>query len=226
MTEANRVDNDRARLAELGATILGPLLVRHVNRYVASELSPPPEELSDAALTRWRQTLLAAVGPALELMLSEDATGLWESRGLPLPSEARITRDTALAVRRTVMGTDNIAQTLADAAAGKEGSAALDVLLGLTHQELVGSSLTMTGTDQLYDRFSADAGLTGRRRWVVADPGSSRHEGLDGEIAAPGEPFSLDGRDVFGPREDPADVAMWSNCSCSLEYELEDGTWK
>lgn len=227
MTDAS-VETDRQRLAEAGAIALGPLLVRHVNNFIIDELSPPADNpLPASSLSVWRETLMATIGVELARLLFTNATGQWSRRGLPVPAEDAIVRDAALAVRRTIAGTDNLAQVLADAAAGKEGSASLEVLRGLTHQELVGSSLTMTGSDQLYDRFANGPGLTGRRRWVVANPETSRHGALAGEIAGRDRNFELGGKEITGPREDPADVAMWSNCSCSLEYELDDdeGTW-
>lgn len=218
--------DDRRSLADRGATMLGPLLARFVANFVDEELTPAPTNpLSSEVLRRWRTGLRRAVGMDLEILLHDDATELWATRGLPVPGAAAVGRAVALAARRTIGETDNLAQTLADAAAGREGSVAIAELLDPLHQEIVGSSLTMSGVDQLYDRYANGEELTGRRRWRVADPETSRHSDLDGEVADAGEGFTFGDLDFSGPREDPADVEQWSNCSCVLEYETIDGTW-
>ena len=221
------VGDDRRRLAELGATMLGPLLVRYVNEFTFAELTSPPDApLSLEVLRLWRRNLLRAIGEDLTLLLAEEATEMWEARGLPSPSAATVNRAAILATRQTVADTGNIAQTLANAAAGKQGSAPLPDLLTPAHQAIVGASLIMTGMDRLYERYSTAEGLTGRRRWVTANPETSRHRDLHGTVAGPGEKFTIGDLDVRGPRADPADVEQWSNCSCTLEYETDEGDWR
>lgn len=227
MTDVNRrVSTDRERLAETGALLLGPPLADYVNRFTNEELATDPDRPLDASvLARWRRGLFDAIGDELFEVLVGQAVILWATRGLPVPDTAAIRRDAALAVRATVAGTDNIAQTLASSAALADGSAPLADLLDEAHQAIVGSSLTMTGTDQLYDRLANAPVLTGRRRWLAQNPETSRHGALNGQIAQRSGGWTLDGGEVSGPRDDPADVALWSNCSCSLEYETEDGEW-
>lgn len=72
--------------------------------------------------------------------------------------------------------------------------------------------------------FQRKKALTGRRRWNTTSLGS-RHRRLDGQIKNKGENFEYKGQSIYGPRPPGGSPENWSNCSCRISYEKNNGEW-
>lgn len=201
-------------LNQLAEELAGPL-----SKAVTSWYDGP-----DHSLAAWRTALKRAVSSAMEADL-EPQGALQRSlsdRGIEPASNERA----QIAVRRAINNTDDIRKRLLDApivASSKPFS--IRTLLREAHQRLVAMSIVQRARDLFTrDSVNKDSRMTGRARWETNSE-NSRHADLEGVEFSLDEGIEYKGEIIHGPRANPADVDLWSGCSCGLVWETTSGDW-
>lgn len=201
----------------------------------------PGDKISDADREAWTADLRKALEQDLVAKLKEDVTKEWAAAKLPIPSDETLDRFAKTAAKKA-LGPDaydllSRLPTFTDPDTAQE---ALDVLTAASPWGFV-IKRSVLAVSQMFDMaadaynatigrfFQKSGALTGRRQWhvtsVTKKGTQSRHESLDGQIRNEGESFEFKGESVYGPRPPGGSPAHWSNCSCYLTYEKENGDW-
>lgn len=179
-----------------------------------------PEALHDTA--GWRRMLRSILAPAV----LEDLLGAFQrlvsNRGIDPASNERA----EIAMRRAINATDDIRKRiLAAPVVASSKPFSIRTLLKEFHQKLVASSIIQHARDLfLRDSVNKDPRMTGRVRWENNSK-NSRHADLEGVEFNLDEGIEYRGEIIHGPRANPADVDLWSGCSCNLLFETNEGDW-
>lgn len=178
----------------------------------------------DHSLSAWRLAISRPLSRSLVADLEPQGAfqRVLSDRGIEPASDERA----QIAVRRAINATDDIRKRLLDApivASSKPFS--IRTLLREIHQKLVASSIIQHARDIfLRDSVDKDPRMTGRARWETNSE-NSRHIDLEGIEFNIDEGIEYRGEIIHGPRANPADVDLWSNCTCSLVFETGEGNW-
>lgn len=197
-------------------------------------------EVTEAMVTKWGADLHEALADDLiEALMAKDALALWSGKGISLPSKETLTRYSQIAAKYALQyATRDLLDRLVKSATYNKENPDTDVVTSairpMRPSELSKRSPQTVAQvfDMAKDRFSRTLSgfltrnqqFTGRRRWVTAEK-ISRHASLNGEIADFNEKFTFNKEKVVGPRPVGGSPAHWSNCSCTLSYELRNGKW-
>lgn len=207
------------------STILGPNYLRVIEEWGPRLRSV--SEITNNIRQNWRADLREALESDLRDQLLERTTADWRARGLPLPSDAQIRRFATTSVRGTLgPDSDDLLIRLHRSARGVEGTAALSSYMTPGRTNQTAAQIFDMANDRLEFQLARHAErrnlLSGRVRWQNANPATSRHRDLHGEVRRLGENFS---GNVRGPRPPFGQPGEWSNCSCWISYETIDGDW-
>lgn len=207
------------------STILGPSYLRVIEEWGPRLRSV--SEITNNIRQNWRADLRDALETDLRDQLLSRTTTDWQARGLPLPSDTQVRRFATASVRGTLgPDSDDLLLRLHRSARGVEGTAALSSYMtpGRTNQTT--AQIFDMANDRLEFNLARHAErrrlITGNVRWQNANPRTSRHSDLHGEVRRVGQDFSSGTR---GPRPPFGQPGEWSSCSCYLEYETVDGEW-
>lgn len=178
----------------------------------------------DHSLSAWRTAISRPLSSSLASDLGPQGAfqRVLSNRGIEPASNERA----EIAMRRAINATDDIRKRLLQApvvASSKPFS--IRTLLKEFHQKLVASSIIQRARDMfLRDSVDKDPRMTGRVRWENNSE-NSRHADLEGVEFNLDEGIEYRGEIIHGPRADPADVDLWSGCSCNLVFETIEGDW-
>lgn len=189
------------------------------------------EKISDSMKKEWSADMEKSLGEQVLKSLKSQAN-VWKSVS-PLPSDETLERFAKIAVKGSLAEDSmDLLERLRKMAQEPEPEDAITAAI------TVGEALKRVGQtvsqvfDMAKDRFNRlmsnhfrDEGkLTGRRRWRTTSL-KSRHRQLNHQVKSEGDNFIFKGSSVYGPRPPGGSPENWSNCSCYLQLEKDNGDW-
>lgn len=187
---------------------------------------------------RWGATLQEALAdPLIETLLSKESMDMWTKEELSLPSEETFQRYAKIAAKfALVVSTNDLFRRLNRSIEQDEKFPdKVEAALRLYTPSEIAARAQQT-LAQVFDmargwfnritarRLEETDQLTGKKKWVTVG-GDSRHAGLDGQVRDLDGTFTYNKKQIYGPRPADGNPNDWSNCSCYLIYQQENGKW-